>query len=61
MEPYLLTEDPSEPVIKTVEAVEPVQVMEVTAEETYEMSIYDFLAIVNVILWLLYFIGAFDD
>lgn len=59
MKPYLLIEDPSEPA--TVEEVEPAQVIEVTAEETPEMSIYDFLAIVNIILWLLYFIGAFDD
>ena len=61
MKSHLLVEDLPEPEPKTVEAVEPVQVMEVTAEETHVMSIYDFLAIVNIILWLLYFIGAFDD
>ena len=60
MRPHLLVEDLSEP-IRAVEEVEPVQVMEVMAEETPVMSIYDFLAIVNIILWLLYFIGAFDD
>lgn len=58
MKPHLLLEDPSEPA--TDEEVEPVQAA-VTAKETPEMSIYDFLAIVNIILWLLYFIGAFDD
>ena len=62
MKSHLLVEDLSEP-IKAVEEVEPepTQVMEVMAEETPVMSIYDFLAIVNIILWLLYFIGAFDD